>query len=137
MKSHQSHPGLNAFQMAFSKWFIIPIFSIYVWKYLSNYENVIPKNELIIDDDESSKIYTQKIQISNQHNKYLFLTIFFNFFTLSQLYVQLTILFLTPDHALMESVVFQIVYGLIGIFIFFTLLVSNFKKFFNKIKSID
>jgi hypothetical protein len=136
MKSHQAHPGLNAFQMAYSKWFILPIFSIYIWKFITNNEIIENQNKLIID--EETKFHFQKFQFSFYYNRNLYCAIFFLYFILSQLYVQITILFLTPDHAIMESVVVQIVIGIIGIFTFSALIISklNFIKL-KKLKNND
>jgi hypothetical protein len=114
--------------MAYSKWFILPIFGIYIFRYLNNYEkNENLKSELIIDD---SVLKNDKIVHSNSdYIIHLFLLLFCWFFVNSQLFVQLTIYFLSPDHALMESVVLQIVFGIIGIFILVSLIFSNLNLF--------
>jgi hypothetical protein len=128
MRSHQTHPGFNAFQMAFEKWYLVFGFGFYLWKAVFNpilHSNVEPKKDL-----ESNMMYIPPIDFS--HIDYItdiVVLVMAFVLTNSKIWIEMVLVYITFDHAFQESVIVTIVQGLLGTVFVFAYIISRFDLF--------
>ena len=135
MKSHQTHPGFNAFQMAFEKWYLVFGFGFYLWKAVFNPNSKSSSSQssqqLQKKDLESNMIYVPPpFDYSNiDYVTDIIVLVMAFVLTNSKIWIEMVLVYITFDHAFQESVIVTIVQGVLATVFVAAYVISRFDLF--------